>query len=49
MANEALKNSKYLNRQVVDDLMFLKEKVSQDLKGAEKDNDLIYLCKDLHT
>lgn len=42
-AVEALKNGRYLNKQVQDDLYFLKEKVSQDLKQAEKDNDLIYL------
>lgn len=43
VATEALKSGRYLHKQILDDLMFLKDKVSQDLKGAEKDNDLIYL------
>jgi programmed cell death 6-interacting protein len=33
----------YLNRAVLDDLTSLKTKVEEDLKRAEKDNDLIYL------
>ena len=43
-ANSALAQGRYLNKQVVGDLMELKEKVTGMLKGAEKDNDLIYLC-----
>lgn len=43
--NEALKEAKYLNKVVLGDLMGLKNKVTEDLKRAEKDNDLIYLSK----
>lgn len=43
--NEALKEAKYLNKVVLGDLNGLKNKVSEDLKRAEKDNDLIYLSK----
>lgn len=42
--NEALAQGRYLNKQVLGDLMELKEKVTSVLKGAEKDNDMIYLC-----
>ncbi|CZT44935.1 probable pH-response regulator palA protein [Rhynchosporium secalis] len=40
---EALKEAKYLNKVVLGDLNGLKNKVTEDLKRAEKDNDLIYL------
>jgi programmed cell death 6-interacting protein len=42
--NEALAQGRHLNKQVLGDLLELKEKVAGVLKGAEKDNDLIYLC-----
>jgi programmed cell death 6-interacting protein len=41
--NEALKESRYINKTVLADLNGLKTKVQEDLKRAEKDNDLIYL------
>ncbi|KAF4885354.1 pH-response regulator protein palA/prr-1 [Colletotrichum fructicola] len=43
--NEGLKESRggYLNKAVLDDLNGLKRKVEEDLKRAEKDNDVIYL------
>ena len=41
--NEGLKESRYLNKIVVGDLNGLKARVSEDLKRAEKDNDVIYL------
>ncbi|KAL3427727.1 BRO1-like domain-containing protein [Phlyctema vagabunda] len=41
--NEALKEARYLNKVVLGDLNGLKNKVQEDLKRAEKDNDLIYL------
>lgn len=41
--NEALKEGRYVNKTVLNDLNGLKTKVSEDLKRAEKDNDLIYL------
>lgn len=41
--NEALKESRYINKIVQNDLNGLKNKVLEDLKRAEKDNDLIYL------
>ncbi|KAJ6164269.1 hypothetical protein N7470_002941 [Penicillium chermesinum] len=41
--NEGLKESKWLNRTVLGDLNGLKNRVTEDLKRAEKDNDLIYL------
>ncbi|KAI1084769.1 BRO1-domain-containing protein [Whalleya microplaca] len=42
---EGLKESKggYLNKAVVDDLNGLKRRVEEDLKRAERDNDVIYL------
>lgn len=40
----ALVQSRYLNEQVRHDLEGLKEKVTDVLKNAEKDNDMIYLC-----
>ncbi|KAG8409145.1 pH-response regulator protein palA/rim20 [Metarhizium acridum] len=42
---EGLKETKggYLNKTVVDDLNGLKRKVEEDLKRAEKDNDMIFL------
>jgi programmed cell death 6-interacting protein len=45
--NEGLKESRggYLNKTVVEDLNGLKRKVEEDLKRAEKDNDMIYLSK----
>lgn len=42
--NVALKEGKKLNATVLGDLMALKEKVSDALKVAERDNDMIYLC-----
>ncbi|KAF1350855.1 BRO1-like domain-containing protein [Delphinella strobiligena] len=41
--NEALKEARYINKRVQDDLNGLKNKISDDLKRAEKDNDMIYL------
>ncbi|KAA8571383.1 hypothetical protein EYC84_001386 [Monilinia fructicola] len=41
--NEALKEQRYINKVVAGDLQGLKLKVTEDLKRAEKDNDLIYL------
>ena len=41
--NEGLKESRWINRIVLADLNGLKSKVSDDLKRAEKDNDIIYL------
>ncbi|KAL4809119.1 BRO1-like domain-containing protein [Aspergillus unguis] len=41
--NEALKESRWINRTVLGDLQGLKTRVSEDLKRAEKDNDMIYL------
>ena len=41
--NEALKEARYVNKAVQADLNGLKNKVSEDLKRAEKDNDMIYL------
>ncbi|MCJ1473124.1 pH-response regulator protein palA/rim20 [Lambiella insularis] len=41
--NEALKESRWINKVVLGDLNGLKMKVSDDLKRAEKDNDVIYL------
>jgi programmed cell death 6-interacting protein len=41
--NEALKESKFINKTVLGDLNGLKTKVTEDLKRAERDNDVIYL------
>jgi programmed cell death 6-interacting protein len=41
--NEALKESKWVNKTVLGDMNGLKNKVTEDLKRAEKDNDVIYL------
>lgn len=41
--NEALKESRWINRTVLGDLNGLKTRVAEDLKRAEKDNDVIYL------
>ena len=41
--NEALKEARYVSKRVQDDLTGLKSKVQDDLKRAEKDNDMIYL------
>jgi programmed cell death 6-interacting protein len=41
--NEALKESRWISRVVLGDLNGLKNRVSEDLKRAEKDNDIIYL------
>ncbi|MCJ1308368.1 pH-response regulator protein palA/rim20 [Agyrium rufum] len=41
--NEALKESRWINKAVLGDLNGLKSKVAEDLKRAEKDNDIIYL------
>lgn len=42
-ANEALKEARWINKIVLGDLNGLKSRVSEDLKRAEKDNDIIYL------
>lgn len=41
--NEALKEQRYVNKVVLGDLLGLKSRVTEDLKRAEKDNDMIYL------
>lgn len=41
--NEALKASRFINRTIVGDLNSLKTRATEDLKRAEKDNDMIYL------
>lgn len=41
--NEALKESRWISRVVLGDLNGLKARVSEDLKRADKDNDVIYL------
>ena len=41
--NEALKEARWINKVVLGDLNGLKGRVSEDLKRAEKDNDIIYL------
>lgn len=41
--NEGLKESRWINRTVLGDLNGLKSRVAEDLKRAEKDNDVIYL------
>lgn len=41
--NEGLKESRWINRTVLGDLNGLKGRVAEDLKRAEKDNDVIYL------
>jgi programmed cell death 6-interacting protein len=41
--NEALKEARWINKAVLGDLNGLKLRVSEDLKRAEKDNDIIYL------
>lgn len=42
---EGLKEAKGLSKTVADDLNGLKRKVEEDLKRAEKDNDIIYLSE----
>ena len=41
--SEALKEQRYINKVVLADLNGLKSRVTEDLKRAEKDNDMIYL------
>ncbi|KAA8619503.1 pH-response regulator protein palA/RIM20 [Pyrenophora tritici-repentis] len=41
--NEALKEQRYINKLVLADLNGLKNRITEDLKRAEKDNDMIYL------
>lgn len=41
--NEALKEARWINKTVLGDLNSLKQRVTEDLKRAEKDNDVIYL------
>ena len=41
--NEAFKEARWVNKSVLADLNGLKNRVSEDLKRAEKDNDMIYL------
>jgi programmed cell death 6-interacting protein len=45
--NEGIREGRggYLSKAVVDDLTSLKQRVDEDLKRAEKDNDLIYLSR----
>lgn len=41
--NEGLKEARYINKVVLGDLQGLKSRLVEDLKRAEKDNDIIYL------
>ena len=41
--NEALKEQRWINRTVLGDLQGLKTRVTEELKRAQKDNDVIYL------
>jgi programmed cell death 6-interacting protein len=41
--NEALKESRWISKAVLADLNGLKSRLTEDLKRAEKDNDIIYL------
>ncbi len=41
--NEALREARYINKVVLGDLQTLKNRLMEDLKRAEKDNDIIYL------
>ncbi|KAF7716671.1 pH-response regulator protein [Penicillium ucsense] len=41
--NEGLKESRWISKTVLGDLNGLKSRVAEDLKRAEKDNDIIYL------
>ena len=41
--NEALKEARWINKTVLTDLNGLRSRVTEDLKRAEKDNDVIYL------
>ncbi|KAF1814411.1 BRO1-domain-containing protein [Eremomyces bilateralis CBS 781.70] len=41
--NEALKEARYVNKTVLGDLNGIKNRVQEDLKRAEKDNNMIYL------
>ncbi|RMZ88167.1 hypothetical protein DV736_g4611, partial [Chaetothyriales sp. CBS 134916] len=41
--NEGLKEQRWINRTVLADLQGLKSKVTEELKRAEKDNDVLYL------
>lgn len=41
--NEALKASRFINKVIVGDLNGLKTRATEDLKRAEKDNDVIYM------
>ncbi|CAI6338206.1 unnamed protein product [Periconia digitata] len=41
--NEALKEQRYISKLVLADLNGLKNRVTEDLKRSEKDNDMIYL------
>ena len=42
-ANEGLQEARWINATVLGDLNGLKSAITEELKGAEKDNDLIYL------
>lgn len=42
-ANEGLKEVRYISKTVAGDLSGLKSKIQEDLKRAQKDNDMIYL------
>lgn len=43
--NEALKEQRHINKTILEDIQGLKSRVTEDLKRAEKDNDMIYLSK----
>lgn len=43
--NEALKEGRWINSAVLADLQALKSRAQEDLKRAEKDNDIIYLSR----
>ncbi|KAI6246716.1 pH-response regulator protein palA/RIM20 [Erysiphe necator] len=43
-AKDGLREAKYLHKLVIEDLNGLKVKATEDLKRAEKDNDMLYLC-----
>ncbi|KAI9889650.1 MAG: pH-response regulator protein palA/rim20 [Vezdaea aestivalis] len=41
--NEGMKQSRWINKAVLGDLQGLKEKIQDDLRRADRDNDMIYL------
>jgi len=42
-ANEGLKEARYVHKSILSDLTTIKTRVADDLRRAEKDNDMIYL------